>query len=1092
MPIPATSELPKPKDWNEFEDIVWEIYTREWQDSYAARYGRSGQVQHGIDIYGKPKDSNCCIAIQCKRYKNGKLTNTDIEKEVNKTQSFTSEIKEYIIATTESRDTKLQDYLQELNNKRNLENKFLIYIVFWEDICNKLATPSNSDLLKKYYSVWEEVYKNKNNLSLAEAKKNYLKKLRHIFNHINLAGIDVKGENTHQSGKLANIFVAPNLEEEILDNSYNKFNKNENNKTQQEEIQQRTILATGLFKERQSKRALILGTPGSGKTALISYFLLSLCGNKLNEVADVQKTEKKTELSNDSDDFLEIINWINGKLEPINIGLSNEIDWLPIVIRIRELALHSNMSILDFARYRYCADLPNSNEFFEYWLREGRGVIFFDGLDEVGTEKQARIVEQIKLFLETYPQNRVIITSRPIGNPGRYFSTKEFPHYHIQPFHKNQIIVFINRWYESIFSEKSQAIVHQSNLRQAIFDNARLKQLASNPLLLTIILLIHREQKQLPKRRNELYDCAINTLLDSWDKHKEIRNHEILQYLVVDDLRWLMARLAYWIHTQGGLDEQEGGILIERDTLLEKLCEYIQDITGIKYHRAEAEAKRFLDKIIGDRAGLISNQSDNLYGFVHKTFQEYLTAEDIYNRAKEQLTLEPILSAIKLHLHEPHWNEVIFLLVAKLKQKDAIQTMQAILENNSEYEQWLHRDLLFAGRCLTENLKQWKQGVENIDLVKNILNQIIKLKSTNDFPIPMEARKNIRDILLNLSGTIFENKLLRILNQYASKNNQKADLIYRLALGGHEEAVDDVLQLLKNKHTYKSTIETIRNAFKYSNISDFLIQNFSSNFHGEIGIAEALNMLGYHDDYVSDTLNYYGYDKYYNDMAYEEFQKQQIEEAQSVYSKIKALFSDLTNNPNYEAGINELINWLGYEDYGVNEYVAKELGKFSDVYSEIEIKLLEEFKGKSSDEYFHVVLALGYLRKPSENVITILISLLHNDENIFVCANAAKALSQLNISHDVVKSELLKSLKDVRLFDSSQPYSFPGNLYEEALYFNSEVFKALVQLSKTSNAVAPTLAQWIEENQDKEDIRCAVNALWQIVEGSTIKDKDLR
>ncbi|MBW4670436.1 MAG: NACHT domain-containing protein [Cyanomargarita calcarea GSE-NOS-MK-12-04C] len=738
MPIPATSELPKPKDWNEFEDIVWEIYTRKWQDSHAQRYGRSGQEQHGIDIYGKPKDSNSYIAIQCKRYRNGKLSDKNIEEEVKKTQLFTSEIKEYIIATTESRDRKLQDYLREVNNERKLENKFLIGIVFWEDICNELAAPSNSDLLKKYYSVWEEVYKNKNNLSLAEAKKNYLNKLRHIFNHVNFAGIDVGGENMHQSRKLANIFVVPNLEEENLDYFYQKSNKNENNQNQQEEITQRTITATKLFKDQQVKRALILGTPGSGKTALISYFLLSLCGKKFNEVADIKKIEEQTELSNKSDEFPESINWNYEKLKPINIGLSNEIDWLPIVIRIRELTLHPNMSILDFARYRYCADLPNSNEFFENWLREGRGVIFFDGLDEVGTEKQARIVEQIKLFLGTYPQNRAIITSRPIGNPGRYFSTKEFPHYHIQPFHKNQIILFIRRWYESISSEKSQAIVHQSNLTQALFDNTRLKQLASNPLLLTIILLIHREQKQLPKRRNELYDCAINTLLDSWDKHKEIRNHEVLQYLLVDDLRWLMARLAYWIHTQGGLDEQEGGILIERDTLLEKLCEYIQEITGIKFHRAEAEAKRFLDKIVGDRAGLISNQSDNLYGFVHKTFQEYLTAEDIYNRAKEQRTLEPVLSAIKLHLHEPHWNEVIFLLVAKLKLKDAIRAIQAIVEHNSEYERWLHRDLLFAGRCLTENLKQWEQGVENIDLVKNILNQIVKLQIPCQFLVKLE------------------------------------------------------------------------------------------------------------------------------------------------------------------------------------------------------------------------------------------------------------------------------------------------------------------------------------------------------------------
>ena len=32
---------------------------------------------------------------------------------------------------------------------------------------------------------------------------------------------------------------------------------------------------------------------------------------------------------------------------------------------------------------------------------------------------------------------------------------------------------------------------------------------------------------------------------------------------------------------------------------------------------------------------------------------------------------------------------------------------------------------------------------------------------------------------------------------------------------------------------------------------------------------------------------------------------------------------------------------------------------------------------------------------------------------------------------------------------------------------------------------APALAQWIEDNQDKEDIYKAINSLWEIVGGST-------
>jgi hypothetical protein len=160
IPTPSTSDLPKPKSWDEFEDITWEIYQRKWHDNYAQRYGRSGQPQNGIDIYGQEKSSDKYIGVQCKRYKDKKLTPKIIQAEIVKAECFSSPLSEYIIATTESRDTKLQDFVRSLNENRRLENKFPVYIVFWEDICNDLAAPNNRDLLKKYYSEWEQIFRN--------------------------------------------------------------------------------------------------------------------------------------------------------------------------------------------------------------------------------------------------------------------------------------------------------------------------------------------------------------------------------------------------------------------------------------------------------------------------------------------------------------------------------------------------------------------------------------------------------------------------------------------------------------------------------------------------------------------------------------------------------------------------------------------------------------------------------------------------------------------------------------------------------------------------------------------------------------------
>lgn len=161
MPTPSTSDLPKPKSWDEFEDITWEIYKRKWHDNHAQRYGTSGQAQNGIDIYGQEKSSDKYIGVQCKRYKDKKLTQKIIQAEIVEAESFSSPLNEYIIATTASRNTKLQDFVRSLNEERGLENKFPVYIVFWEDICNDLVAPNNRDLLKKYYSDWEQLFSNK-------------------------------------------------------------------------------------------------------------------------------------------------------------------------------------------------------------------------------------------------------------------------------------------------------------------------------------------------------------------------------------------------------------------------------------------------------------------------------------------------------------------------------------------------------------------------------------------------------------------------------------------------------------------------------------------------------------------------------------------------------------------------------------------------------------------------------------------------------------------------------------------------------------------------------------------------------------------
>jgi hypothetical protein len=154
MPTVPQSELPIPESWDEFEDIVADLYARAWGDPNTQRYGRSGQAQQGVDVYGRPTHLQGRYAgIQCKRYE-GRLTHKKVKAEIAKAEAFSPPLAEYIIATTDHRDAKLQQIVRQIDEERRAAGKFSVHVIFWEELCSQLSHPANNDLLLKHYADW--------------------------------------------------------------------------------------------------------------------------------------------------------------------------------------------------------------------------------------------------------------------------------------------------------------------------------------------------------------------------------------------------------------------------------------------------------------------------------------------------------------------------------------------------------------------------------------------------------------------------------------------------------------------------------------------------------------------------------------------------------------------------------------------------------------------------------------------------------------------------------------------------------------------------------------------------------------------------
>ena len=409
-----------------------------------------------------------------------------------------------------------------------------------------------ADRIKPWLTTFTQTYfRETNYLSFKVAKENYFKQLNQRYDNIKFAGIAVSGEEERK--QLKQIFVMP----DVVERAENKQPLPDEFIDPQLKPQQRLILeqkrlamvtsvtsnpflANKLLTETRSKKAVILGAPGSGKSTLVSYFAVMLAQGNTKD-----------------------------------LGLDSNIDWLPIVIEIRDFERNLHLNFLEYLHQFAESNLTTNKlpeDFFKHWLERGNALILLDGIDEVASNRQRyRVVERIKSFLNQYNRNIAIITSRPSGYKRDFFSTTEFPHYQLQPFDDEKIEQFINHWYDSRIIDPQEAARCKETLRKALADSDRIKLLAKNPLLITIIALIHRYQAYLPKERHKLYDKAVETLLTSWDANKDISGHKVLKYLDLDDLRRLLESLARWIHSQGSTGDKEGGTQIDEDELLEWL-----------------------------------------------------------------------------------------------------------------------------------------------------------------------------------------------------------------------------------------------------------------------------------------------------------------------------------------------------------------------------------------------------------------------------------------------------------------------------------------------------------------------------------------
>jgi formylglycine-generating enzyme required for sulfatase activity len=315
-------------------------------------------------------------------------------------------------------------------------------------------------------------------------------------------------------------------------------------------------------------------------------------------------------------------------------------------------------------------------------LKQG-GMILLDGLDEVPEADRRRrcLLEAVADLSDVLPpdRSRVLVTARPYAYAAPEWRLHGFETLTLAPFNDEQVKRFVARWYQAVrpAMEWDEAIAQErgERLLEALAERPYLADLATRPLLLTLMATLHTSWGQLPQDRADLYEETTKLLLSRWQRAREVQGPDgrtvvepgIARTLSVEEsrVRTALHRLACQVHErQGQGTERE---LVPADIATGEVLAAFAPLLP------ENVDPRDVLKYLETRSGLLVGRAPGVYAFPHRSFQEYLTAchladgPDFAAQLRARVWTDPAW-----------WREVFLLGVGKAKQGGLDHAVQVV------------------------------------------------------------------------------------------------------------------------------------------------------------------------------------------------------------------------------------------------------------------------------------------------------------------------------------------------------------------------------------------------------------------------------